>query len=304
MDIVGVFQIVDSSILLQMSPEGFGSKSIHRIVLAPELIHFIEIPGTNFVICLEPEVAFGFHKFHQIVAFRYGCCHILLCLGAEGEFIIVTDQPLQSFQRPEEDSFCFTAELFCQKGIVLPVRIPLLDRQDDLPPEETNASVMEGLEGAVAESQEPYPEISLVALLALLFQVHGYFRRNDSLDIVGLVQRFHLHIIVHHGQYMLQICPGKGACFHLGKRPGFHIAAQQCPENYADPGLSFPTSSGKKQHLLPLGGWNEAVTHKFLQGHNIRRVQQLIHKFQPLLGCRCIRIVSYRQTVPTKDFFF
>lgn len=40
-DIIGVFQIVGSGILLQMGPEGFGSESIHRIILAPELVYFI-----------------------------------------------------------------------------------------------------------------------------------------------------------------------------------------------------------------------------------------------------------------------
>ena len=58
-------------------------------------------------------------------------------------------------------------------------------------------------------------EISLVALLPLLFQIHRQLSRNHGFQIVGLRQPFRFHVIVHHEQRVFQISTGKAIRLHF-----------------------------------------------------------------------------------------
>ena len=140
---------------------------------------------------------------------------------------------------------------------------------------------MKGLQRAVAKGQKPYPHIRLVTLQAFLLQIQGQLRRDDRLDVVGLLQRLHFHIVIQHHQHILQISPSKGAGFHFGKAAGFHVAAQQGLEDNTHSGFALTAFSGDQQHFLTTGGGNQAVTKELLQGGNILRIENSISPQHP-----------------------
>ena len=123
---------------------------------------------------------------------------------------------------------------------------------------------MEGLQDTVPKSDEPHIQISLIALLSLSLQIHGQLCGDNRLDIVGLGQRFQLHIIVQHQKLMFQVGTGKVACLHLCHASGFHVGSQQRTKNNADPALAFAALSRQHEHLLTFGGGDEAIADKFL----------------------------------------
>ena len=56
----------------------------------------------------------------------------------------------------------------------------------------------------------------MIALLALAFQIHLALGGHDGLNIVGLPQRFHPHIVIHAQQNVFRIRTGKEV--HLEKK--------------------------------------------------------------------------------------
>ena len=211
---------------------------------------------------------------------------------------------MQALQRPEKDSLRLGTHLLRDKGIVFSLRVFLPYRQDDLPPEEPHAAVIEGLERPVAQRQKADVQISLIALPPFLLQIHRKLGCDNGLDVVGLGQRLQLHVIVHHQKLMLQIRAGKGACLHLGDAAGVHVVSQQRAKHQPDAALALATLAGEDQHLLSLGGGDKAVPHELLQGGNVLRLQKLGQKMQPFLRLRRVGLIGYRQTVPAEVFFF
>ena len=137
------------------------------IVFAPEFVCLIQIPGAGPGIRFEPEVALGFHEVYQVVSICHGIFHVGFGPVAEGKLVVVPDQSLQAFQRPQKDTLFFAAKLFGKVRIVFSVRVPLLCFQNDLSAEKTETAVVKGLQCPVAKGKEPYPDICLIALLPL-----------------------------------------------------------------------------------------------------------------------------------------
>ena len=162
---------------------------------------------------------------------------------------------------------------------------------------------MECLQRTVAKGQEADTEISLVALLAFLLQVHGKLSGDDSFDIVGLRECLHLHIIVQHHQNMLQIGTGKLVVLHLCDAAGLHVAAQKGLQHDAHPGLALATLANEKEHLLGLGGGDQTVAEELLQGGDVLRVQQLGEEIQPCFRWGRIGVVCHRQAIATVVLF-
>ena len=162
---------------------------------------------------------------------------------------------------------------------------------------------MESLHSAIAKCQKAYPHIRLIALLPFLLQIHGQLRRDNGLDIIGLGQCLHLHIIVQHYQHILQISPGKGADFHLGNGTGFQITAQQCLKDNAYSGFAFAALSGQQEHFLSFGAGNQAIAEELLKRQNIFLLQKLRKKGFPLHRFPGIGIVAHGETVSAKRLF-
>ena len=74
------------------------------VVLAPQFVDFIEIFGTDRVVCLKAEVALGFHEVDDIVAAALDGVHVDGGFGADREAEAVLHQPVQSFQTPQQDA--------------------------------------------------------------------------------------------------------------------------------------------------------------------------------------------------------
>ena len=163
---------------------------------------------------------------------------------------------------------------------------------------------MEGLHSAIAQCQKARPHISLIALLPLSLQIHGQLCRDNGLDVVGLGQCLHLHIIVHHYQHILKVSPRKGTDFHLGNGAGFQITSQQCLEDDADSGFAFASFSGQQEHFLSLGARNQAIAEELLKRQNIFLLQKLRKKGFPLHRFPGIGIVAHGETVSAKRLFF
>ena len=163
---------------------------------------------------------------------------------------------------------------------------------------------MESLHSAIAKCQKAYPHIRLIALLPFLLQIHGQLRRDNGLDIIGLGQRLHLHVIVQHHQHILKVSSCKGTDFHLGNGAGFQITSQQCLEDDADSGFAFASFSGQQEHFLSLGARNQAIAEELLKRQNIFLLQKLRKKGFPLHRFPGIGIVAHGETVSAKRLFF
>ena len=97
------------------------------------------------------------------------------CLRTDRELIIILNEPVQSFQTPEEDPFFFGCQLFSEVRVIVTVLRPVLCGQDDLTSEETVGMVMERCQRAVPETEETDIQLALITLDALLFHIHLAF---------------------------------------------------------------------------------------------------------------------------------
>ena len=135
--------------------------------------------------------------------------------------------------------------------------------------------VIEGFQIAIGKRQKPDVHLPLIALLALALQVHGHFGGDERFEIVRGFQCLHLHVVIHHQKLVLQIGPGEGTALHLGDAAVFQIAAQKLLHHHADAALALAAVALQQHHNLPAICWNQAVAQVFLQGQDVRLLQQL-----------------------------
>ena len=87
--------------------------------------------------------------------------------SADCEAVIVRHQPVQPLDCPEKYSLSLGAHLFGDVRVVDSVRGLVLCRENDLPPEEADAAVVQTLQCSVAKSDKADIQVSLIALLSL-----------------------------------------------------------------------------------------------------------------------------------------
>mgnify|MGYP004643086753 CR=1 FL=1 len=116
----------------------------------------------------------------------------------------------------------------------------------------------------VAKAEEPGVNVPLVALDALAFQVQLGFGGHDGLDIVGLGQGVHVHVIVDHQQSAFQIGTSKAVILHLLDTTVAGGISHEPLEHQPDAGLAFAALADNEHHLLPLGAGDQAVAQIFL----------------------------------------
>ena len=161
----------------------------------------------------------------------------------------------------------------------------------------TVAAVIQSLQIAVAECQQPGKHPALITLLSLAFQIHLALCSHNGFYIVGLTQSFHPHIIIHAQQDVFQISTGEAVFRNLADAAVFHIRAKDSRKHRTDLGFTLATVALNHHHALSLVGGNQAVADKLLQSGDVFRMEQPIQKVQPDHRCRCMRIVNNRQTV-------
>ena len=149
---------------------------------------------------------------------------------------------------------------------------------------------------AIRKRQQTRIHPALIALFALLFQIHLVLRGNDGLDIVGLFQRFHAHIVVNHQVNMFQIGTGKPILGHLSDAPVLRIASKQMRKHCSNLAFSFSAAALDEHHPLSLVAGNQAVSDVLLQAGDILGIQQLVEKTQPDGRRRGVRGIPNRKT--------
>ena len=137
----------------------------------------------------------------------------------------------------------------------------------------------------------------MVALLALALQVHLPLCGHDGLDIVGLAQGFHPHIIVHAEQGVLQISTGEAVLRDLTDTAILHVAAEQPGQHHADLRFALAAAAFNDHHALALVAGDRAVANELLHGGNVLRVEQVGQEPQPMGGLWGFRVIPDREPV-------
>ena len=96
---------------------------------------------------------------------------------------------------------------------------------------------------AIRKRQQTRIHPALIALLAFLFQIHLVLRGNDGLDVIGLFQRFHAHIVVNHQVDVFQIGAGEAILGHLADASIFRTTSEQMRKNRSNLALSFAAAA-------------------------------------------------------------
>ena len=268
-NIVGGFHVVKTLILRQLGAETICRHWLLRVVLAPALIRLVQCLGAGLAVCLEADVALGLQKLDHIVAAALDRLHILSGLAGNAELIVVSNQPVQSIQTPEKDPLALPFQLVHQIGIIRSACGPVFGGQHDLAAKEAVRLVVQGGQRTIAKAEKANIELALVALDSLTLHIHLALRGYDGLDIIGLGQGAHIHIVVHHQELVLQIRTAEPVALHLLNAGGIHAVAQQGTHDKTDTAFALAAFADHQEHLLPLGGGQQAVAEEFLQGWDV-----------------------------------
>ena len=146
----------------------------------------------------------------------------------------------------------------------------------------------------VAEAEEPGVNVPLVALDTLALQVQLGFGGHDGLDIVGLGQGVHVHVVVDHQQAAFQIGTGKAVVLHFLDAAVAGGIPYEPFQYQPDAGLALAALADNEHHLLPLGAGDQAVAQILLQGGDVGIVQQFMQEGQPAFRAGCFGVVLHR----------
>ena len=143
-DVVGGFHIVKTLVLCKLGTEPVCRHGFSHIVLAPQLVGFVQSLGACFAVSLEADISLRLQKLNDIVAAALDRFHVLNGLSADGELLIVCKQSVQSLQTPQKDTLHLGHELFHEKRIVGTVSRSVLGGKHNLTAKETVRLVMQG----------------------------------------------------------------------------------------------------------------------------------------------------------------
>src|SRR5699024_8387010 len=124
---------------------------------------------------------------------------------------------------------------------------------------------------------------------------------DNGLDVVGLAQGLHSHIVIHTEQDVFKVGPGKTVLGDFADAAVLHIGAEQLGEHHTDLRFAFAASTFDNHHPLSLIAGDEAVTYKLLDGWDIFRIEEVGQEPQPVSGLGSFGVVSDRQ--PVADHF-
>ena len=155
----------------------------------------------------------------------------------------------------------------------------------------------ECLQIAIAKRQQAGVHPTLITLLALALQVHLPLCGHDGLDIVGLAQGFHPHIIVHAEQGVFEVGTGKAVLRDLADAAILHVAAEQPGQHHADLRLALTAAALDDHHALTLVAGDQAVADELLHRGNVLRVEQVGQEPQPMGGLCSFRVIFDREPV-------
>ena len=125
--------------------------------------------------------------------------------------------------------------------------------------EEAIRMVIQRCQRTVAKAEKPGVDVPLVALDTFALQVQLGLGGHDGLDIVGLGQGVHVHVIVDHQQAAFQIGAGKTVILHFLDAAVAGGISHEPFQYQPDSGFALAALADNEHHLLPLGAGNEAV---------------------------------------------
>ena len=166
---------------------------------------------------------------------------------------------MQPFQTPEQDAFQLGAHLLHKEGVIRAVGRLVLSGQDKLAAKETIRMVVQRSQRTVAKAEKPGVDVALVALDTLALQVQLGFGGDDGLDIVGLGQGVHVHVVIDHQQAAFQIGTGKAVVLHFLDAAVAGGISHEPLEHQPDAGLALAALADNEHHLLPFGAGDQAV---------------------------------------------
>ena len=82
------------------------------VLLTPDAVDFVKLLGADSAVFCQADVSFGLHKQKRIVGVLLDDIPVCTCAFAFRKTEAVGNQPPQSFECPEEDSFQLAAHLF------------------------------------------------------------------------------------------------------------------------------------------------------------------------------------------------
>ena len=150
---------------------------------------------------------------------------------------------------------------------------------------------------AVAECQQSGKHPSLVTLGSFPLQIHFPLCCDNGLDIIGLLQSLHFHIIIHAQKNVFQVGTGKPVLGYFSNAAVFHICSEDALQGGSNLGFAFTAVAFNDHHPLALVAGNQAVANKLLECRNVLRVQQIIQKVKPPVRLRGIWAVDDGQPV-------
>ena len=104
-------------------------------------------------VLLDMDVPALVQKQHHAVVLLLKAVALCLCAVADGDFVVVLYQRIQSFQKPQENALGFVFEDFTvDERVVRAVGVFGLCLQDELPPLEALGQIVERLQGEIAEA--------------------------------------------------------------------------------------------------------------------------------------------------------
>ena len=136
---------------------------------------------------------------------------LCLCAVADGDFVVVPYQRIQSFQKPQENALGFVFEDFTvDERVVRAVGVFGLCLQNELPPLEAFRQIIERLQGEVAEADEAHIRLDWIVLHKLLLRLNGGFVGDEVLERPRVFERALAEIVVDEQQLVLDVRHAEG----------------------------------------------------------------------------------------------
>lgn len=149
-------------VLAELVCKALWGQRVFCIVLTPPFIGYIQIFGAGFIIGLECHITLRIEKVQNVVGVTDSGSDIVLGSLADGEVVVIGDQPPQSLQHPEEDSLFFGNQFLSKERIIESIRRLVLGGQNDLAAKETVAAVVKRSQCPVAKAEEAYIKQPLI----------------------------------------------------------------------------------------------------------------------------------------------
>ena len=161
---LGKADIIPVRVLEKILTELLLRRRLFQVVGAPLVVGTEQVGRPGRLLRVKADIRTSLHELVEVAAVLHSGGKVLPGTFAQGEAVLIRQQPLQPFQRPEQDTGQFLRQLIDQVRVIGPAFRLVLDRDQNLPPPEAIAGVVSGHQIAVAEAEQPGIEQALGGL--------------------------------------------------------------------------------------------------------------------------------------------